>query len=318
MGEINFSLKGHNYRLTQPVTITASAGIAGDKLKFTVQEVFPDRAPNSILEYDMPFTSLKGMAEYLYGLVRSEVIPRQTEANRKQGIDLAAPIVIGMRPEKFNELGNQVNNEDYPIRKLQKGRSVDNYIAEYLFRAVDKAYADAGIQDPNAYIARYSSVSKNKNDQYASFKPDELSTIVFDLLRVISSDENQEHRAKALAELERIAKFFGKANGNVLNNYQNVRSTNPKDVANGNRFSDCHIPSLGKMFKVLLRSYGLRKPFVQAVKKQLGLRPDHVMCIKARGEASDRPLTNIAEAMALQVLVDKELLKIDEVRDPYA
>jgi hypothetical protein len=317
MGEINFSLKGHNYRLTQPVTITASAGIAGDKLKFTVQEVFPDRAPNSILEHDMPFTSLKDMAEYLYGLVRSVVIPRQTKANRKQGIDLAAPIVIGMRPEKFKELGNQVNNEDYPIRKLQKGRSVDNYIAEYLFRAVDKAYVDTGIQDPNAYIARYSSVSKN--DQYASFKPDQFSIIVFNLLRVISLDENQKHRAEALAKLEEIAQYFGEANGHHLDkNYQNVRSTDPNDVANGNRFSDCHIPNLGNMFKVLLRNYGLRKHFVRAVKKQLGLRPDHVMCIKARGEASDRPLTNIAEAMALQVLVDKNLLKIDEVRDPYA
>jgi hypothetical protein len=316
MGAIDFSLNEHKYRLTQPVTITASAGIAGDKLKFTVQEVFPDRAPNPILEQDLPFVNLKDMAVKLYDLVRKSVIPNQIKANRQQGINLAAPIVIGMRPEKFEALGNQVNNQDFPSRSLQKGRAVNNYIAEYLFKAVDKAYVDYGISDPNAYIARYSSVRKGSDDEKVKKnKPDLLSKIVFSLFKDISLNHNPEEALKLLHE---IAESLGHGYGESLNGVENVKPKDPNDVASGNRFSDFHIPNLGNMCKVLLRNFGLRKTFVQAVKKQLNLKPDYVMCIKARGEASDRPLTNIAEAMALQVLVDKRLLKIDEVRDPYA
>lgn len=43
----------------------------------------------------------------------------------------------------------------------------------------------------------------------------------------------------------------------------------------------------------------------------------HVLCIKSLGEREDRPLTNVAGAIALQLLIDKGYMIIDEVPDPY-
>jgi hypothetical protein len=316
MGDINFQLQGHKYRKSQPVTITASAGIAGKKIKWTVQKVFPDRAPELLVEQDENFKSLSDMAQKLYSLVKSSVIPAQKDANRFQGIELAAPIVIGMKTEQFSNLASQITSE-FPRRRLQKDKIAKDAVAEYLFEAVEKAYVDSGITDPNAYIARYSSVrldQPNENDAVPNDKLIKFQKNVLRALGKISSNNDQS----AFQSLKSLIEHIGSEFGTELARDLGKGRCDPNDVAIGNRFSSFQSGKLGKLLKTILRNFGLRKPFVQAVKKQLEISPNHVMCIKAIGEASDRPLTNIAEAMALQVLVNQGLLKIDEVRDPYA
>ena len=43
----------------------------------------------------------------------------------------------------------------------------------------------------------------------------------------------------------------------------------------------------------------------------------HVLCIKSLGDRVYRLLTNVAEAIALQLFIDKGYMKIDEVPDLY-
>jgi hypothetical protein len=68
------------------------------------------------------------------------------------------------------------------------------------------------------------------------------------------------------------------------------------------------------IFKKNIQKYA--KTIPKAISKTM-MKYYHVLCIKSLGDSEDRPLTNVAGAIALQLFIDKGYMKIDEVPDPY-
>jgi len=281
----------------KPFVITCSLAVHRNKFLSTINKITPENPPETLSEDDsLKVKNIEDVTSAIESFITYVLKPRLQALHSVPNKLHEVPIVIGWRENLFS---NQPITEIY----------------NHLDRIIRNLFQDTPGFKP---IIRFSSVSGPpvKAQKYPLSK---MGENLYELFREVGGVV-EEKREEALDKLRKLVYKIGNDFGkNMIDQLGATRivPTNSSDVAEGNRFSSFVYDGLGCLTKSFLRVWNLRKDFSQGVKSALGLRSDHVLCIKSLGEREDRPLTNVAGAIALQLFIDKGYMKIDEVPDPY-
>ncbi len=292
-------------------SILAVAGaIEKGKFKTTVSKVSPT-SREIVYQQDHDDTSVKAMAQTMRDLVQG-VFQEQQRCNQLSGKNFPVPIIMGWERGKFfNDIDEVLRL--YPNKDLQFQHHKERDKGA-LICAVDKVSQEMGVGS-KIYLSRYSNV--HATEIPAGFKPqiNPRSETRYERLRRDANNENggnaalQELRAEKYQEGQETFLEAEQATG---------RRLKADDDMMDSRFTVTGNLNAGPKEKGILQLWDLRQQFARGYKNQAGIKPDHVMCIKELGvDGKDRPLQNVTEATAYQLLINDGSMTHQELKAPY-
>jgi len=290
--------------------LTLSGAIEKDKFKTTVTQIEPS-SQRVIFEQDHEDTSVSGMANVMHSLAK-DVLSQQQVLNKASGKDYSVPVIMGWTRGAFFDGLDKVLKQ-FPNEKLQ-AQHVKERDKGALISAVDKARQDLNLGE-KAYLSRYSNVYSTQLPE--GFKPevDDAREAEFKELKSRAGEGGGSN--EALEELQEH--FYDNGRQTVTEaEHHSGRCLKADDDMMDSRFTVTGNLNAGPEERGLLQLWDLRQQFARGFKDQARIKPNHVMCVKELGvNDKDRPLQNVAEATAYQLLINNGVMTRGQLKDPY-
>lgn len=303
---------------SQPTIYAAAGAYHGDKFRTTVSRVMPREVAEIISQDDLAAGSLIEVADIMHGLSRSLVLPRQQQANRESGVALASPVILGwsLSSNKFSGITEAATKYPNTYRRYLHQRERDEGV---IASAVEQAWQDSGLTQQEAPIIGYRSVELDAERVRAEDVDTAQEAGYKQLIK--RALEGGDTGKAALSQLRSYVYQLGfeTASQAIGRGYgTRMKGSDPDDLTVGNRFSLSSIPRPGTFGKRLLRFWDLRKHYANGIRAALGCDPNHVLCPKdPHIDKPDRPLQNIAEAIAYQELINTGHMQMSDLPKPY-
>lgn len=310
----------------KPVIYTACGAQAGPKFLVTSSRIEAGKKAETILEDNFSDLSVENMAETMEGLTRGIIIPRQKEANAKTGHNMASPIIIGWQPGDF------FSGIDKVIRKYPHSSQVQNKFSierdrGAVFSAINNAFVQSGMSFDDCISACRNVAGDPLKTGHKIEINQEASKAIRELVNIYSNGGKEAQKA-----LNLLREFVFERGQSVVESLkqhayakqqpeaiERMKGKNLTDISHGNRFSSVSFSNYGKVAERLFKIADLRKHFADGIRSALELDPKHVLVPKMEGiDARDRPLVNVAGAIAYQDFINKGHMTIDELQAPYA
>ncbi len=297
-------------------SVLAVAGaIEKDKFKTTVSRISP-KGREIVSQEDHTDLSVKGMAKIMRDLVQV-VFPQQQKLNRESGKAFAVPVIMGWeRGGFFSDLDETLKSYPNDALQTQHHKERDKGALMCAIDAVSEDMKKRIGLGSKIYLSRYSNVLATGLTP-PGFKPkiDPNREALFGKYRSGASDANGGND-----QLKKLRQYQFAEGQDMVNSAEigSGRRLKADDDMMDSRFTMTGNLNAGPNEKGLLQLWDLRRQFANGYKYQAGIKPSHVLCVKEFGvDSKERPLQNVAEATAYQLLINDGSMSHSDLEAPY-